>query len=91
MPKRFYTAIPVPRNGVADLADGKPWISMPLSRNGFTIPTHVTFLMLGLSTIVPLTLLISWLLAHMHEAHSKSWLIACVWLCNDHLLGQVGG
>ena len=61
--KRFYTAAPVPRNGVGDLADGKSWVSMPLSWNEFTIPTRVTFLAFGLSTNVPLTLLISWLLA----------------------------
>ena len=61
--ERFYTAGPLPRNGVGDLADGHPWISMPLSQNGFTIPTHVTILAFGLSTNVPFMLLISWLLA----------------------------
>ena len=61
--ERFYTAGPVPRNGVGDLADGKSWVSMPLSWNKFTILTRVTFLALGLCTNVHLTLLISWLLA----------------------------
>ena len=28
--ERFYTAGPVPRNGAGELADGKPWVSMPL-------------------------------------------------------------
>ena len=41
--ERFYTAGPVPRNGVSDLADGKPWVSMPLSWNDFTILTRITF------------------------------------------------
>ena len=27
----FYTAGPVPRNGVGGLADGMPWVSMLLS------------------------------------------------------------
>ena len=58
--ERFYTAGPVPWNGVVDLADGKP---IPLSWNEFTIPTRVTFLVFGLSTNVRLTLPTSWLLA----------------------------
>ena len=41
--ERFYTASPVSRNGAGDLADGKPWIYMPLSWNGFTILTHINF------------------------------------------------
>ena len=61
--ERFYTAGPVPRNGASDLADGKPWVSMPLNWNEFIIPTRVTFLAFGLSTNVRLMLLISWLLA----------------------------
>ena len=31
-----YTAGPLPRNGAGSLADGRPWVSIPLSRNGFT-------------------------------------------------------
>ena len=31
------------------VADGKPWISMLLSRNEFTILTHITFLAFQLS------------------------------------------
>ena len=61
--ERFYTAGSVPRNGAGDLADGKPWVSMPLSWIYFIIPTRVTFLAFGLSANVRLTLLISWLLA----------------------------
>ena len=61
--EQFYTAGPVLRNGVGELADGKPWVSMPLNWNEFTILTCVTFLAFGLSTNVCLTLLISWLLA----------------------------
>ena len=60
--ERFYTAGPVPRNGAGDLADGKPWIIMPLSRNRFTILTRIIFFVFGLSTNVPMMLLISWLL-----------------------------
>ena len=86
----FYTAGPVPWNGASDLPDGKPWISMLLSRNGFTILSPVTFLAFGLSTNVPLMLLISWLLTLMHEACSQSWLITRLWLCNDCLLDQDG-
>ena len=40
--ERFYTAGPVSRNGASDLADEKPWVSMPLSWNEFTIPFCVT-------------------------------------------------
>ena len=36
---------------------------LPLSRNKFTMPTHVIFLAFRLSTNIPLTLLTSWLLA----------------------------
>ena len=61
--ERFYTAGPLPRNGAGQLADGKPWVSMPLSWNKFTIPTRVTFLAFELSKNVRLMLLISWLLA----------------------------
>ena len=61
--ERLYTAGPVLRNGTGDLADGKPWISMLLSWIGSTIPTRLAFLAFGLSTNIPLTLLISWLLA----------------------------
>ena len=59
----FYTAGPVPWNSAGGLADGKHWDSMPLSQNGFTMPTCMTFLGFGISTKVPLMLLISWLLA----------------------------
>ena len=61
--EQFYTAGPVPWNGAGDLADGKPWVSIPLRWNEFTIPTRVTFLVFGLSTNIHLMLLISWLLA----------------------------
>ena len=45
------------------LADGKPWVFMPLSWNRFTMPTRVTNLAFGISTNIPLVLLTSWLLA----------------------------
>ena len=59
----FYTAGPVLQNGAGGLADGKPWVSMLLSRNGFTMLTRVTFLVFAFSINVPLMLLTSWLLA----------------------------
>ena len=59
--ERFYTVGPVLQNDAGDLADRKPWISMPLSQNRFTMTTDVTFLTFRLSTNVPLTLLTSWL------------------------------
>ena len=59
----FYTAGPIPQNSAGGLADGKPWLSMLLSWNGFTIPTCITNLAFGISTNVPLVLLTSWLLA----------------------------
>ena len=80
--ERLYTG-PVPRNGAGELADGKTWVSMPLSWNEFTIPTRITLLAFGLSTNVRLTLPISWLhtpIQYMHKARSESWLIARVWL-----------
>ena len=55
------TAGPVVWNSVGGLADGKPWVSILLSRNKFTMPTHITFLAFGLSTIASLMLLSSWL------------------------------
>ena len=61
--ERFYTAGPVPWNSAGGLADGKPWVSMPLSRNGFTMQTHLTNLVFGISTNIPLVLLTSWLIA----------------------------
>ena len=45
--ERFYTAGPVPRNSAGGLADGKPWVYKPLSRNGFTMPTRVRNLYKG--------------------------------------------
>ena len=59
---RFYIADPVPRNRVGVLVDGKPWVSMPLNQNGFTMLTRVTNLAFGISTNIPLALLTSWLL-----------------------------
>ena len=50
------------RNGAGELADGKPWVSVLLNWNEFTILTCIIFLAFGLSTNVRLTLLISWLL-----------------------------
>ena len=35
--EQFYTAGPVLRNGMGDLADGKSWVSLALSQNGFII------------------------------------------------------
>ena len=60
--ERFYTAGPALRNCAGVLADGKPWVSMLLSWNVFTILTYVTNLSFGISTNVPLVLLTSWLL-----------------------------
>ena len=57
----FYTAGPAPQNGTGSLADGKPWVSMPLSQNRFTLPTCVTFPAFGLSTNILLMLLTNWL------------------------------
>ena len=87
--ERFYTVGPMLRNSAGDLVDGKPWVSMPLSRNGFTMPTRVTDLAFEISTNVCLALLTSYS-HYMHEARSASWLIERVWLCNDHLLSQGG-
>ena len=88
--KQFYTAGPVPWNGAGDEADRKPWISMPLSWNGFTKPTCITFLPFRLSTNVLLKLQSVGYSHSVHKTHSESWLITCVWFCNDHLLGQFG-
>ena len=51
------------QNGADSLVDGKPWASMLLSWNGFTMWTCVTFLVFGFSTNLTLTLLTSALLA----------------------------
>ena len=58
----FYAAGSVSPNSVGSLADGIPWVSMPLSQNGFAMLTHVTFPAFGLFTNVHLTLLSNWLL-----------------------------
>ena len=58
--EQFSIVGPVPWNSASD---GKPWVSVPLSWNRFTMLTHVTFLALGLLTNIPLTLITSWLLA----------------------------
>ena len=92
--EQFYTVGPMPQNCAGFLADGKPWVSMLLSRNGFTMPTHVTNLAFRISTNVATfgatNQLAIRITLHMHEAHSASWLIERVWLCNDCLLSQVG-
>ena len=91
--ERLYTAGPVPWNSAGGLADGKFWVSMPLSWNGSTMPTRVTNLAFGISTSVCLVLLTSWLLALYARSGTKrsaSWLIKRMWLCNDRLLSQVG-
>ena len=61
--EQFSNVGPVPCNSVSDLDDGKRRVSMLLSWNRFTMPTHVTFLALGLSTSIPLTIITTWLLA----------------------------
>ena len=48
--QRFCAAGAVPRNSTGGLADGNSWVSMQSSRNGFTMPTHVTNLVFGNST-----------------------------------------
>ena len=53
----------MPLNSAGGLADGKPWASMPLSQNGYTMPTRVTNLTFEISANLPLVLLTSWLLA----------------------------
>ena len=53
----------MPLNSVVGLADGKPWVSMPLSQSGFTMPSDITFLVLVLSTNVSVMLVTRWLLA----------------------------
>ena len=76
--EQFYTAGPVPRNSVGGLVDGKPWVSMPLSWNGITMPTRVANLAFRISTNVSLALLNSWLL----ELYARSVLcIMANWTC----------
>ena len=58
----FYTAGPVLQNDVDGLANGKHWVSMPLTWNAFTMLTRETLTVSGFSTNVPLMLLTSWLL-----------------------------
>ena len=47
--ERSYTANSMPRNSAGVLADGKPWVSMLLSQNRFTMLTRVTNLAFGIS------------------------------------------
>ena len=46
------------------------FLRMPLSRNGFTMPIHITFLVLKFSTHVLLTLITNWLI----ELYARSTL-----------------
>ena len=62
----------MPGNGVGNLADGKPWISIQLSRNRLAMLRCVIFLALGLSTNILLMLLISWLCALYTQGHFES-------------------
>ena len=62
--EQLYTADPVPQNGAGGLADEKPWISILLSWNGFTMLTRLTFLAFGLSINIP-----SWLIMCMALQH----------------------
>ena len=39
---------------MSGLADGKPWVSKPLSLKGFTMLTHITFRAFRLSINIPL-------------------------------------
>ena len=55
--EQFYTAGPLLQNGTVGLADGKPWVSMLLSWNGFTMPPCIAFLAFRLSTNAPLMLI----------------------------------
>ena len=78
-------------NNANGLVNWKPWVSILLSQNQFTMWTHTSFLAhaFGLSSNVPLMLLISTPLHYMYEAHSASWIIICMWLHNTHLLCKV--
>ena len=53
----------MPLNSVIGLADAKPWVFMPLSQSGFTMPSDLTFLALVLTTNVSVMLISRWLLA----------------------------
>ena len=53
----FHTGLICATEWCSGLADGKPWVSLPLGWNGFTLQTCVTFLVFAISTNVPLTLL----------------------------------
>ena len=87
--EQFYTAGPLLQNGTVGLTDGKPWVSMLLSWNRFTMPTCIAFLAFRLSTNAPLMLITIVLLYYMYVVCSAPWIIAYVCLCNNHLLGQV--
>ena len=53
--EQFYTVGPVPQSGVSDLADEKCLVSMPLSRNGLIMLTHVTFKLSVNVSLTPLS------------------------------------
>ena len=80
----------MPRNGVGGLADGKPWVSMSVSLNEFTMLTHVTFLAFGLYKCTFDTT--NQLATHIIcTKRSESWIIIHVWwLQNNCLLCDVG-
>ena len=74
--ERFYTAGPVLRNGAGFLADGKPWVSMPLIRYGFTIPTHPCIRIFYKRTFDATNQLATGIICT--KAQSASWLITSV-------------
>ena len=81
--EQFSTVGPVPWNSASDLADGKPWVSMPLSRKGFTMPTHVIFLALGLSTNISLILITSWLFA-LYARKALCIIVICMLMASQN-------
>ena len=80
----FYTAGPMPQDGVGGLADGEPWVSMPLSRNGFTMPTRITFLVFRLFANVSLTLITSWLLT-LYARSALCIMVNCICMASKQL------
>ena len=83
--EQFCTAGPLLQNGTVGLADGKPWVSVLLSCNGFTMPTCVAFLAFGLSTNAPLMLITIVLLYYMYvDANNHCTTFIICTLCAQH-------
>ena len=74
----------MPQNGVSGVANGKSWVSMPLSWNRLIMLTPVTFLVFTLFINVPLMLLTSWLVP-LYALSMLCIMVNCTCMASQYL------